>query len=549
MAREPVNHSNSAEPGSAHAGSPPARLAALFFLMQIYPLLAMFWYHDYPIFSAEAGILILAAAALALLISWLLQRTRPMVCNLVIVVALTLVFMVQFNLFFPGMILVLAVGGALALVFGKRFPALVPFVLAALIVGAWLDNLISPSARLYELGPATEVTGKGPVIHLLMDGFIGPDGLAGDEESQALRSQVTSFFRDYDFKLYTRAYSHYSTTADSMTRLFNFRNDDESIFQRVVLLKEPIAFRDNAWFTALDQSGYKLVVYQTESVDFCSVPLAHPIVCNVFPMPNLKTLHRDLDDPWVRAQVLVRNLASQSMVITQKLRDLRMMGTWGISVHDERLLTRLARDMKNQPGNAYFAHVLLPHSPTIFREDCSIDYGSEPWVRWPHSAGSISNTPESAAIRRARIVPQIKCSLRLLGGLFDELRVSGLYEKATIIVHGDHGTSAYLTRPSAHTMDKLTHRDLQEAYSTLFAVKMPGGSFELNTQTRPLNVLMAKTAAEITGKSMDELGAKVRSEEEPFVYLGGVFPLRQAYVNIFDDPAQAASSVETQAAE
>ena len=140
-------------------------------------------------------------------------------------------------------------------------------------------------------------------------------------------------------------------------------------------MREPVSFRENAWFSALDKSGYQLVVYQTESMDFCGTPLARKIKCNVFPMPNLKTLHRDLENPWVRAFVLLRTMASQSMIISKTLNDARILalGKWGVSVYDERIMVRLSRDIKLQPGNAYFAHVLLPHAPTIFREDCSID--------------------------------------------------------------------------------------------------------------------------------------------------------------------------------
>ena len=49
---------------------------------------------------------------------------------------------------------------------------------------------------------------------------------------------------------------------------------------------------------------------------------------------------------------------------------------------------------------------------------------------------------------------------------------------------------------------------------------------------------MAGAAGEITGMSADELGVAVTREEEPFVYLIDVFPLRRAYVNIFGTPPE-----------
>jgi hypothetical protein len=128
--------------------------------------------------------------------------------------------------------------------------------------------------------------------------------------------------------------------------------------------------------------------------------------------------------------------------------------------------------------------------------------------------------------------------LKLLGDLFNDLKASGLFDRATIIVHGDHGTSAFQTRPSAYTMEQLNSLDLREAFSTLFAVKLPGWTSRIDEKIVSLNVLMARTAGEITGMSADELGAAVTREEEPFVYLIDVFPLRRAYVNIFGAPAE-----------
>ena len=143
-------------------------------------------------------------------------------------------------------------------------------------------------------------------------------------------------------------------------------------------------------------------------------------------------------------------------------------------------------------------------------------------------------------------MPQIRCALKLLGELFDDLKGDDLYDRAAIIVHGDHGTSAFRTKPSAYTMDKLNYRDLRESFSTLFAVKLPGGTFRINEEINSLNVLMARTAGEITGMSADELGAGVTSEDEPFVYLIDVFPLRRAYVNMFDQPVDKEKSEDNQ---
>ena len=534
--------------GGNPASNPPQNkrfliLAALFFLLPVYPFLSMLWYHGYPVFSLEAGMVVAAAATFALTLAWLLRSTSVFVTNLLIGLILLLVFTIQFNLLFVGLIAVSLVTAALATLFRRKFQEWLPLVMAALIIGAGLDHWLNSPARTHELTSTGIETPNGPIIHVLMDGFIGPDGLPSDPESQILRSKITDFFRAYHFELYSRAYSHYSATLDSMTRLFNFRNDDDNLFMRATLLRQPLEFKENAWFKALDRSGRQLVVYQTEAVDFCSPELSQAVICNVFPTPNLNSLRGNLKSPLERAGVLLGNMASQSALIKKVFKDagIAELGTWGISVYNPGLLSQMSRDIVAQPENAYFAHVLVPHAPMIFREDCSIDYSGEPWMRWPASSGEVSNTPGSRHVRRSRMRPHIECALRLLGGLFEELRANGLYEQSTIIVHGDHGTSLFLTKPSALRMNELTLGDLREAFSSLFAVKLPGGRFSLNEDIKSLNALMARSAVSILGSGIDTASIAVLEESEPFIYLGDVSPMTIGYVNIFESPEQESS--------
>ena len=123
--------------------------------------------------------------------------------------------------------------------------------------------------------------------------------------------------------------------------------------------------------------------------------------------------------------------------------------------------------------------------------------------------------------------------LKELDSFFSFLKRQGLYDKATIVVHGDHGTFAYKTLPTLRARDQLDSRDLKEMFSLLFAVKFPGGTFRLNDEVASLNVLMAQTISRISGKSASELGITVMSEDEPFVYLLDGDELIPAYVDFF----------------
>ena len=512
-----------------------SQLVLTLFLILVYPLLGMIWHHEYPVFSIEVLLLLVGTLVLAGLLSAVLKKyCRSMVVNLVLVSVLTLAFLFHFNLFFLGLVAVMTLGLVCVVLFREKFPSFLMVVMAALIIGSYADSLMDRAGSAPELEASLSQTTRGPVIHILMDSFIGPDGLPQNGESQDLRAEIMEFFELYNFRVHARAYSHYTSTTDSMTRAFNFRNDDENIFKRVYALREGISFRENTWFQELSKMGYPIVVYQSESVDFCHV--TPPVVdrCNVFTFPNLKTINTDLDDIPMRAVLLVRVLLAQSTLITKILINHKMASTWGVSIYDKQMLTDLARDVQQSPNNAYFAHVLLPHAPMVHRLDCSLDYESDIRDRFPSGPGWIGNHDESRANRYKRYVLQAKCALQELGILFKTLQDQNLYEKATILVHGDHGTGLWIYKPSVRITNKRLGRDLRETYSVLFAVKYPGGYFSVNNQTTSLNVLMAQTLSEITGKSYEELGISVVSEDKPFIYLTDIVPLQRMDVDIFD---------------
>jgi len=509
------------------------KLTLLLVLIFIYPFLGMFWHHGYPVFTAETCALLLVILVGGACLSFLLQYSRPLVQNFALVGVLTLVFIIHFNLLFLGLVAVLAVSIVLSLLLGRKFQQTVLVLIIALTVGAWFDNRIDSARNLPGLLSDQESSATGPLIHLVMDAFIGPDGLPADEDAQVLREEIISFFKTNDFELHTRAYTHYFGTLDSLTRAFNFRNDDESILKRTQILKQKMSVKENAWFQALQNIGYPIVVYQTESMDFCSVDLPEMISCNTFNMPNLKTVHEGIQDIGTRVRILFSTLLRQSLLISDILASSKLLGSWGVSVYDKRIFTHLSRDIQQDPGRTYFAHVLLPHSPLVLQRDCSLDYETPGPLRFPASKGLVNNSEDSRNQRYPYVLRQMYCALTELELFFSFLKSQDLFDKATIVVHGDHGTLARKFSPDVRIMDQLEYRDMKEIFSTLFAVKFPGGQFSLNNEMTSLNVLMAQTLSRITGKSTDDLGITVSSEEEPFVYMMSGDVLMPAYLDFF----------------
>ena len=69
-------------PGPGFDRSDFLRLTVLVLLILIYPMLGMFWHHDYPIFTSESALLLFAFLLGAAVLSLLLQYCRPLVRNL-----------------------------------------------------------------------------------------------------------------------------------------------------------------------------------------------------------------------------------------------------------------------------------------------------------------------------------------------------------------------------------------------------------------------------------------------------------------------------------
>jgi hypothetical protein len=70
------------------------------------------------------------------------------------------------------------------------------------------------------------------------------------------------------------------------------------------------------------------------------------------------------------------------------------------------------------------------------------------------------------------------------------MREAGIYDDSVIIFQGDHGSRIYITNPSPKYQNRLTKQDFSDAYSTLFAVKVPGLEPRYDTTARPLEQLL-----------------------------------------------------------
>ena len=176
-----------------------SRWFGVFFIMMSYPLLSMIWRHQYPLLSAEVLLFFTAIILLCLLFAVITTACRPWLANVIFAISMTLVLVLQFNLLFEGSTGLLAVMVILALAMGRKFQQLVFAVLIALIIGAIFDSRLDHAKNYSQVVKSDQQTPLAPVVHILLDGFIGPDGLPPQDAPQELRSEIMEFFRANHF--------------------------------------------------------------------------------------------------------------------------------------------------------------------------------------------------------------------------------------------------------------------------------------------------------------------------------------------------------------
>jgi hypothetical protein len=217
---------------------------------------------------------------------------------------------------------------------------------------------------------------------------------------------------------------------------------------------------ENAWFARLRREGYAIRVYQTDWLDLCAA--AEVDACYTYPIYSVNAVQRSGLSTGQRLRILLGKLDLG--------RPVALPGP--LASFDA--LDRFQADIAKAPRSvAYVVHLLIPHHGYLFQEDCSLADPAE-WEDQPTNA-TIVYPPEERLRIYGLYLPQLICTQKRMDELFAVLKGLGVYDDATIIVHGDHGSR--IGQRTIHAPpDAQSARDLLDHHSTLFAVKAPRGA-------------------------------------------------------------------------
>ncbi|MDA9982942.1 LTA synthase family protein [Gammaproteobacteria bacterium] len=523
--------------------APPVLTGLFFFLLFLYPIFSFFWRRSYPLLSSEFTVFLILGMVFSGLIVVFFARIGVPSIHMITSLFVTIVVLIQFNPGWWAVLVSFALSFVLAWRLKARLYSLGPPVLIALILGAYVDSFQNDNFDRTNQGLTQVNRDLPPVLHIILDSFIGLDGLPAYSATEIIKEEAYHIFEDYGFRVYPRAYSRYSSTVDSLYKAMNFRNDDYGNYFLEKATQRKHIMRTNALFDVLKRLGYRFNVYQTSHLDFCQSHVEKVDRCWTYAHPNVHSV-REAGGLLTRVSMLSRVILMQSSVLAKAVKQ------WPVdpmvAVHDPLIFSNLQDDLFANPGGyTFLAHVLLPHNPFVYLHDCSVDYSTAPSMRAARTTLSQNEAPGAAEVheyRTMRYFEQMECALLSLKNIFDEMKVRGMFEKSIIVLHGDHGSGMTRYPPNIVYHDKLTWEDYRANYSTLFAVKIPGHGFAIDKRALPLEVLLENYSTDIerllqrqevpSGTESTSTPMEVDKPEQ-FIYLDGPF-LKRVDVNLFE---------------
>jgi Sulfatase len=157
---------------------------------------------------------------------------------------------------------------------------------------------------------------------------------------------------------------------------------------------------------------------------------------------------------------------------------------------------QLAELPRSTPGPKFvFAHLLVPHEPFVFRQDCS----PKP-LEWREEANQ-----EADQEMRAAYAEQVRCVNRQVLSLVDQL-IEDSAGPPVILIQADHGNGRFpFGRPPE--LEHITAEQLRDRTHVFAAYHLPGVEAQLSEGMSPINVIPAVLRAYF-GASIPPLGDK-----------------------------------------
>ena len=507
-------------------------------------LLNYLGHNHYPILSPEvaliaAGVVILAACAAAVYAASG-RISRTLLEFLLAYIAL--------DLNFDGVGVILGAVGAVLILRRVLLPALCVMFTAIFLMQIVGFGLGDQSSQARANASSTATSDAPALLHLILDEHIGIEGLPEElPQTAAMRSDLKDFYLKRGFRLWGGAYSEYMHSTNAIPHILNFGAEQPWLPE---YKQAGVSLRRNAYFARLEALGYQLRVYQSDYVNYCESPSINS--CNEYRVDDLLPVADAPLPVHEKAAVILYGLVSLSdlgvglgrfydmlaIILSWKGIDLPLLSidankrtsTLSALVAFDRLVADLRRA---KPGEAYFAHLLLPHYPYVTDAACAIKRRNEWMVRTSFEARWED--------RNLAYFDQLRCTMTKVDQALQALARSPAGRNSVVVIHGDHGSRITRRDPVAENMQRgVDETDLVGSHSTLMAVRAPGVAPGYDVARRPVASLLGRLA----DSGFGERDAGPEPASEPSVMIANRrwkpvrrHPLPPAWLS--NEPAQA----------
>lgn len=461
-------------------------------------------FHHYPVFRAETGLVAMVLLVVAVLAAGLHRLAQPRLSFLLTGLYIAILVDLGADLHAMAFPVLTGVLAFTAWRFERVVLKLAGAAFASVLLFQGLDLVRAPDQPPAPRNEAKRLQDSAnrdstlrPVVHLLLDSYIGLDGMsAAGTNFGDLRQQQERFYLDHGFQLYPGAYSRHAKTINSLPEMLSYGRAKPATGRRDLqsTVAEPLPY-----FIDLDRKGYRTSVAAPSFVDLCpNQPLSQ---CRNYNRSNLSSMAETSLSVQGRALVIGATMLelSQFTHLLSGTIDLQIdawRGSTKRHLYNRAKLYSLTgfdqidaftRDLATlKGGEARFVHLLLPHDPYVLDAACKL----LPESKWGDEHGPQAFAPRDAAYaRQARCVTEVQ-----IAALLKALEATEAGRNAIVIVQGDHGSRTLDGEPSV--MGGVPDpRTAAVAYSTFFAIRVPGEQGATVNGMHALDTLIGQFAA------------------------------------------------------
>jgi hypothetical protein len=388
-----------------------------------------------------------------------------------------------------------------------------------------------------ELAPENELP---TIVHIVLDEHIGIEGIPADvEHGPETKAQLKFFFQSYGFRLFGHAYSRYARTRDSIPNMLNYTS--RPLRRAWVHGGRNEVMEANRYFEDMHRLGYEIHALQVGFLDLCASSAQIIASCYTVDHTGIKSLE-DTKISLGAKTILIYRLYARLSAIDNGLSYLNAVVRVFAERHgwdwpewwSDRLgmsalrathtMSLLAKEVaRSRSGQLFFAHLLMPHSPYIYNANCD-ERDPADWEPAYDRAPLPPNTTQARTQRYALHLEQVQCLYTRLDGMFRLWQEAGVFDRAKIIIHGDHGSRIWLHRPVASNREAMQVSDYADAFSTLLAIKAPGYEPGYDLRWIAIQDLLPELATQGRPRQIAQEGSahlRSSSDQRPYVFLEG----------------------------